>query len=97
MPLHVLDNPESIAYVLQDSGAELVVAATGTQWLAIASAGTAFTALRHVLLVSGQSAVSATGTTDVKSVAEWRLAAAWLLPARWRCWRKTCRLCARLY
>ena len=75
VPLHALDNPESIAYVLQDSDAELVVAATGAQWLAIASAETAFTALRHVLLVSGQSAVSANGTTNVKSVAEWLSAA----------------------
>ena len=75
VPLHALDNPESIAYVLQDSDAELVLAATGTQWLAIASAGTAFTALRHVLLVSGQSAVSVNATTDVKSVAEWLSAA----------------------
>jgi long-chain acyl-CoA synthetase len=75
VPLHALDNPESVAYVLQDSDAELVVAASATQWRAIASVGTAFTALRHVLLASEEPAMSADGQTDVHSVAHWLSAA----------------------
>ena len=37
VPLHAIDNPESIAYILGDSDAALLVAASDAQWRAIAS------------------------------------------------------------
>ena len=75
VPLHALDNPESIAYVLQDSDAELVVASTGAQWQAIAEVGRPLSALRHVLLASGKSAVASDGARAVQPVAQWLSAA----------------------
>lgn len=34
VPMHVIDNPESLAYVLGDSDAALLIAASDAQWLA---------------------------------------------------------------
>jgi long-chain acyl-CoA synthetase len=50
VPMHAIDNPASIAYILADSEAELLVADTGEQWQAIVATGAVPPTLRHVVL-----------------------------------------------
>ena len=50
VPLHALDNPASIAYILNDSGAALLVTTSDTQWQAIASVQLPLPALRLVVV-----------------------------------------------
>ena len=38
VPMHALDNPESIVYILQDSGASLLFVDSGQRWQALAAA-----------------------------------------------------------
>ncbi|APW44883.1 long-chain fatty acid--CoA ligase [Rhodoferax saidenbachensis] len=51
VPLHALDNPASIAYILADSDTVLLIAQSLAQWEAIASAGVEFPALRQVVVL----------------------------------------------
>ena len=51
VPMHALDNPASIAYIVADSDTALLVAQSLAQWQAIASAGVAFPALRQVVIL----------------------------------------------
>ncbi|MBK6008146.1 long-chain fatty acid--CoA ligase [Ramlibacter ginsenosidimutans] len=50
LPMHALDNPGSIAYILADSEAAVLVADTRAQWQAIAAAAAVPATLRHVVL-----------------------------------------------
>jgi long-chain acyl-CoA synthetase len=50
VPLHALDNPASIAYILQDSQAALLVTARLDQWQAIAAEAAPLEHLRQVVL-----------------------------------------------
>lgn len=50
VPMHAIDNPASIAYILGDSEAALLVADTREQWQAIAATGMVPATLRHVVL-----------------------------------------------
>jgi len=50
VPMHAIDNPASIAYILADSGATMLVADTKEQWQAIAATGLVPATLRHVVL-----------------------------------------------
>jgi long-chain acyl-CoA synthetase len=72
VPLHALDNPASIAYILSDSDAEVLVAQTDAQWLAIAHTGVALPALRQVVILErtpGRSQVD--GGRAIVSLADW--------------------------
>jgi len=72
VPMHALDNPASIAYILQDSDASLLVAASDTQLRAIADTGVALTALRQVVVLQRELTGSAAiGTVPVQSIEEW--------------------------
>ena len=51
VPLHAIDNPGSIAYILDDSEAAMLVTASDKQWQAIASAGRVLPHLREVVVV----------------------------------------------
>jgi long-chain acyl-CoA synthetase len=51
VPMHALDNPASIAYILSDSDATLLIAATDQQWQEIAGTGIAMPALRQVVIL----------------------------------------------
>jgi len=77
VPLHALDNPASIAYIVADSDAAVVVAQTPAQWHAIADVGVAFPALRQVLLVEAPAATTpATGDgSRVDTLRDWLAAA----------------------
>ncbi len=80
VPLHALDNPQSIAFILADSGATLLVAASDQQWRAIAAAQVPLPALRWVVVLRRESPLVAAGPGPTPmSVDEWLAAAA---PAR---------------
>ncbi len=51
VPMHALDNPASIAYIIGDSDASLLIAATDQQWLDIFNTGIAMPALRQVVVL----------------------------------------------
>jgi long-chain acyl-CoA synthetase len=50
VPMHALDNPASIAWILSDSGAAVLFVATRAQWAAIAGVGEALPELRFVVV-----------------------------------------------
>jgi long-chain acyl-CoA synthetase len=50
VPMHAIDNPASIAYILADSEAAVLVADTRAQWQAIAATGLVPATLRQVVL-----------------------------------------------
>jgi len=52
VPMHALDNPASIAYILADSDASLLVAETDLQWQGIEQVGLALPALKQVVVHS---------------------------------------------
>ena len=72
VPLHALDNPESIAYILGDSDAALLVTSSEAQWQAIASLGRALPALRQVVVVEPQVGAQSAGISPaLKSLDQW--------------------------
>ncbi len=72
VPLHALDNPGSIAYILADCEAALLMVDSLAQWQAIAALGIAMPALRRVV-VTGQPVppVMGAGAVPVCSLADW--------------------------
>lgn len=72
VPMHALDNPASIAYILADSEAVVLVAASLAQWQAIAGTEPALPALRQVVIAEDLSpARPAAGGPRVSSLREW--------------------------
>jgi long-chain acyl-CoA synthetase len=57
VPMHALDNPASIAYILRDSEAGLLVASELAQWQRIVGAGERLSALRQVVVAQPFDAV----------------------------------------
>ncbi|CAN5723434.1 AMP-dependent synthetase/ligase [soil metagenome] len=51
VPMHAIDNPASIAYILSDSEATLLVAENHAQWRAIADTGIALPSLKQVVIL----------------------------------------------
>ena len=72
VPLHALDNPASIAYILADSDASVLLVESGAQWQAIATTGMALPALRQVIVVEPPSP----GDPLVVSLGDWLAQAA---------------------
>lgn len=72
VPLHALDNPASIAYILSDSDASLLVVQSEMQWQAIAATGTALPSLRQVVIVDMPAPMSpSAGAPAVLSLSDW--------------------------
>ena len=71
VPLHAIDNPQSIAYILNDSDAALLVAASDTQWQAIASVGLPLPALRRVVVAQQELGADDSGAPPVQSLSQW--------------------------
>ena len=61
VPLHAIDNPGSIAYILSDCEASVLIVGTHEQWEKIRDVGTPFPALQAVIVTEG--AVPAPGRT----------------------------------
>jgi long-chain acyl-CoA synthetase len=72
VPMHAIDNPASIAYILADSAAELMVVASASQWQAIAGVGLSLPALRAVVLVDGGWPEGAqAGAAELLTLSDW--------------------------
>ncbi|MCA6105990.1 AMP-dependent synthetase/ligase [Bradyrhizobium cenepequi] len=76
VPMHAIDNPESIVYILKDSAASLLLVDTIDRWLTLASAGAPTDTLKRVVCVDLQGTES-TAATDHRVVA----LKSWLEPA----------------
>ena len=80
VPLHAIDNPGSIAYILADCEASMLFVSQVEQWEKIEAVGTAFPALRAVVITDDAAALSATpasgGGPAVGSLAQWLAGAA---------------------
>src|ERR1700730_15241416 len=68
VPLHVIDNPESLAYVLADSGASLLLVESLERWQALAPFQSQFPSLQRVVYLQGAD-TAATGIA--LSLDEW--------------------------
>jgi len=53
VPLHAVDNPESIFYILQDSGASLLSVASTERWETLALAGSRLDGLKRIICAKG--------------------------------------------
>ena len=72
VPLHAIDNAGSIAYILADCEASLLMVSSLSQWRAIEAVGTPLPALRCVVVAAPEAALSgAGGPVAVVSLAGW--------------------------
>jgi len=80
VPLHAIDNPGSIAYIVADCEASLLIVGQAVQWEKIRDVGTAFPALRAVVVTDEDAKFApSAATTDgpaVGSLAQWLAGAA---------------------
>lgn len=75
VPLHAIDTPGAVAYILNDCQAEVLVTSRQTQWDAIRAAGTPLPHLRQVVLIEGLSHAAEDGATTVVGLDDWLAAA----------------------
>ena len=61
MPLHVIDNPESLAYVIADSGASLLLVNSPERWAALAPYQLRFPNLKRVVYLRGPGETAPAG------------------------------------
>jgi long-chain acyl-CoA synthetase len=76
VPLHALDNPGSIAYILADCEAVVLMVSSLEQWQAIAALGVAMPALQRVVIAGrpwlpAADAGAGAGAVPVSSLADW--------------------------
>ena len=80
VPLHAIDNPGSIAYILADCEASMLIVGQAAQWEKIRAVGTPFPALRAVVITDEDAALAPTAATAggpaVGSLAQWLAGAA---------------------
>jgi len=76
VPMHALDNSASIAYILSDSDASLLIAENDKQWQDIVATGVPLPALKGVVVMEmGEAGSAAGGGTPVWTYDEWLSAA----------------------
>ena len=73
VPMHAIDNPGSIAYILSDCEASVLLVTSLAQWHAIEGVGLALPALRQVVVTAGETLpVGPAGiAAAVVSLADW--------------------------
>ncbi|EHL22853.1 AMP-dependent synthetase and ligase [Acidovorax sp. NO-1] len=76
VPLHAIDNPGSIAYILADCEASMLIVSQAEQWEKIRTVGTPFPALRAVVVTDADEAAMVTLATGddgpvVGTLAQW--------------------------
>jgi len=71
VPMHAIDNPASIAYILADSDAAVLVATTSAQWRAIVATGAALPALRQVVVLAPDTVEDSASSVPAISLADW--------------------------
>ncbi|MDO8652229.1 MAG: long-chain fatty acid--CoA ligase [Undibacterium sp.] len=83
VPMHALDNPASIAYILRDSDASFLLATSEQQWNEIAEAGLDLPALQQVVVLKKTLPKSEHQIAiPVLSLDEWLAAASNIEPVR---------------
>ncbi|MGP1628958.1 MAG: AMP-dependent synthetase/ligase [Giesbergeria sp.] len=77
VPLHAIDNPGSIAYILADCEASLLVVEGLTQWHSIAAVGTPLPHLRAVVVTGSEESIASdpAAAVAVMALADWLSAA----------------------
>lgn len=58
VPLYTADRPDNVSYVLNNSGAKLVLLQTAEEWADIADSGDDLSAIKRVVYISGSQSVS---------------------------------------
>ena len=82
VPLHAIDNPGSIAYILSDCDAALLLAPSLAQWRAIEGVGLGLPSLRQVVVTGAEALPGAAGqSVPVVSLANWLAAGQGMLDA----------------
>lgn len=76
VPLHAIDNPASIAYILADSEASALVLGAPTQWAGIAAAGVPLPALQLVICSQGEAPAAVSSGPRLASLDTWLAAPA---------------------
>ena len=81
VPLHAIDNPGSIAYILADCEASMLIVSQAEQWDRIRAVGTPFPALRVVVITDDdtaalQAAPASGAGPAIGSLAQWLAGAA---------------------
>jgi long-chain acyl-CoA synthetase len=71
LPLHAMDNPGSIAYILGDAEAAVLVADSMAAWRAVEATGAVLPTLKQVVVVHGPTPVQAGGSLRIVSLADW--------------------------
>ncbi|ABM36484.1 AMP-dependent synthetase/ligase [Polaromonas naphthalenivorans] len=71
VPLHAIDNPGSIAYILSDCDACVLMVPSLAQWRAIESVGLALPALRQVVVTAREALPAGIGPVSVILLADW--------------------------
>ena len=80
VPLHAIDNPGSIAYILADCEASMLLVSHVEQWEKIQAVGTPFPSLRAVVITDDAASLAATAASGdgpaVGSLVQWLAGAA---------------------
>ena len=72
VPMHAIDNPGSIAYILSDCEASMLMVSSLAQWRAIEGVALALPALRCVVVTGGDALPEVHGqAVPVRSLADW--------------------------
>jgi long-chain acyl-CoA synthetase len=71
LPLHAMDNPGSIAYILGDAEAAVLVTDSMAAWRAVEATGAVLPALRQVVLVNGPTPVQPVGGLRISALGDW--------------------------
>lgn len=82
VPLHAIDNPGSIAYILSDCEASVLMVTSLAQWRAIEGVGLALPALRQVVVTASETLPGSPAGVGaaVVSLADWLAAGQGVLP-----------------
>ena len=82
VPLHAIDNPGSIAYILSDCEASVLMVSSLAQWRAIEGVGLALPALRQVVVTASETLPGGPAGVSVPmvSLADWLAAGQGILP-----------------
>lgn len=73
VPLHAIDNPDSIAYIVNDSDASFLILDSADKWGKIVAAGIGFPALKQVVVTEDSVPASsgAASTIAVSTLKDW--------------------------
>jgi long-chain acyl-CoA synthetase len=71
VPLHVIDNPDSIAYILGDCEAAMLIVAGYEQWSKVAATGVTLPALKLVVVAANDAPAESSAAIPVSNLTAW--------------------------